>query len=551
MLYASGFMLYPFRFLEKLEMTRLACVNIFALPLQILLRRHPEWRDGPAAVVSRDQPHSPLVEVNEEARALGVTKGMKFSSALSFARGLRAGEVSEEECRQSIATLTELLQQYSPEVEPSQESQGVFWLSLAGLELMWPSIPEWAQEVYEILSDKEYPARIVVGFSKFGTMTLALGGSLANSILICKNPEIERNEARKAPLDGLPLINPRARNKLSRLGVRTLADFLKLPSAGVLRRYGHELHRVHRLASYDLELPLQPSSHKTPYIESISLEEDPEPYISGLLFLIKRALHPIWDRMIKEDKVAAALKVGLTLDDSERTLLEELIRPAEPTLQISTLIDLMRLRLESRGVPEPVRLLQVEIEPIKRPCGRQQGLFDIRPRRDLQAGSRALARIRAEFGDESVCMAKLKTAHMPEGRFEWVPLERLPDLHLQGPSLRFGSQYRPLVRRFFARPFPLEFGPHVRSIPPDDIDDPEIKEAPEYLHLPKYNNFGIQSALTRQQVKVRGGPHVVSGGWWSYPVRREYWFMESHGGMLLWVYYDRREGRWYACGRVE
>lgn len=539
-------------------MTRLACVNIFALPLQILLRRHPEWRDGPAAVVSRDQPHSPLVQVNEEARTLGVTQGMKFSSALSFARGLRSGEVSEEECRESIVALTELLQQYSPEVEPSHESQGVFWLSLAGLELMWPSIPEWAQEVYEILSDHEYTTRIVIGFSKFGTMTLALRADSkirsqrrSNNILICESPEIERNEARKAPLDGLPLISPRARKSLSRLGVGTVADFLKLPSAGVLRRYGRELHRVHRLASYDIELPLQPSSHKTPYIETISLEEDPEPYVSGLLFLIKRALHPILDRMLKEDKVAAALKVALTLDDSERTLLEEQIRPAEPTLQISTLIDLMRLRLESRGVPEPVRSLVVEIEPIKSPCGRQQGLFDVRPRRDLKAGSLALARIRAEFGDESVCLAKLKTAHMPEGRFEWVSLQRLPELDLQEPRIRFDSQSRSLVRRFFARPFPLEAGIHVRSMQSDDIEDPEIKEAPEYLYLPKYNTFGTWSALTKQPVRERGGPHVVSGGWWSYPVRREYWFMETSGGMLLWVYYNRGEGRWYACGRVE
>ena len=47
------------------------------------------------------------------------------------------------------------------------------------------------------------------------------------------------------------------------------------------------------------------------------------------------------------------------------------------------------------------------------------------------------------------------------------------------------------------------------------------------------------------------GPYVVSGGWWTRHVHREYHFAETRGGELLWVYYDRVRRRWFLQGRVE
>ena len=47
------------------------------------------------------------------------------------------------------------------------------------------------------------------------------------------------------------------------------------------------------------------------------------------------------------------------------------------------------------------------------------------------------------------------------------------------------------------------------------------------------------------------GPYVVSGGWWATPVHREYHFIETARGDLLWAYYDRRRRRWFLQGTVE
>jgi protein ImuB len=47
------------------------------------------------------------------------------------------------------------------------------------------------------------------------------------------------------------------------------------------------------------------------------------------------------------------------------------------------------------------------------------------------------------------------------------------------------------------------------------------------------------------------GPYVVSGGWWMSTVHREYHFVETQSGDLLWVYYDRRRRRWFLHGRID
>ena len=47
------------------------------------------------------------------------------------------------------------------------------------------------------------------------------------------------------------------------------------------------------------------------------------------------------------------------------------------------------------------------------------------------------------------------------------------------------------------------------------------------------------------------GPYVVSGGWWNRALHRDYHFVETQKGEILWIYYDRARRRWFLQGRVE
>src|SRR3989304_5548879 len=56
---------------------RLACVDLPAFPLQLLLKRRPEWAAQPVAVVAEDKPQGLVLWVNEKARQFGVRRAAR------------------------------------------------------------------------------------------------------------------------------------------------------------------------------------------------------------------------------------------------------------------------------------------------------------------------------------------------------------------------------------------------------------------------------------------------------------------------------------------
>ena len=75
------------------QTARIACVDLPAFPLQLLLRQHEEWRGQPAAVVAEDNPQAPLLWVSESARRVGIRTGMRYATALACDRNLQAAPV--------------------------------------------------------------------------------------------------------------------------------------------------------------------------------------------------------------------------------------------------------------------------------------------------------------------------------------------------------------------------------------------------------------------------------------------------------------------------
>jgi protein ImuB len=152
---------------------------------------------------------------------------------------------------------------------------------------------------------------------------------------------------------------------------------------------------------------------------------------------------------------------------------------------------------------------------------KQYRLLGSSPKRDLAAANRALARVRAEFGDEAVVQARLRAGHLPEGRFTWEALDTLSE-----PKARNVDTGR-LIRRIYDQPILLQ---------------PQPREAQDGWML-----LGFEQG----PVVNMSGAYIVSGGWWRRMVHREYYFSETQKGGIFWVYFDRIRRRWFLHGRVE
>ncbi|WP_168210608.1 Y-family DNA polymerase [Persicimonas caeni] len=498
-------------------MDRLACVNVIDLPLQLLLRRNPGWQERPVVVVDRDQPNGLVQWTNKYARCSRILPGMRYAQALSLKHDLHAGTVTDEEIAESVDEIARLLLDYTPVVEAAHGQPGIFWLGARGLDRLFRSFERWAKTVAEELLDKEgFYTTVVVGFSRFGTWAIAR--AKRGGMLVLDEADEQDRLVRRVPLEALH-VDPNFRDQLRKLGIGRVGELLELPPEGVRRRFGKEALLLYRRARGDLEMPLTPYKPEDDPEEHLSLGA-PETVSTKLVFWIKRYLHPLLSELERRQDKLTRLEVVFIYERAGHDKFD--VRPAEPTTDEGQILDLLRLRLDALELRGGV----VEIDLCAHTAQAQTEQLEVfvaKKKRDLGAANRALARLRAELGDEAVVRARLADGHLPEASYRWEPIDRLDEAQPDDIELR------PLVRRIRRRPEPLS---HSRlGLDLDRQRDRQRDRQDDSIEL--------------------AGPFVVSGGWWAGGVHRDYHFAQTPDGEIVWVYWDEKRQRWYRHGGFE
>jgi protein ImuB len=562
---------------------RWACVSVAALPLQLVVRRRPEWRALATVVVSEDKPQGKVLWANASALAAGVLPGHSYALALSFTSELRACVVSELEVEAATREIKALLWRFSPAIEAADET-GVFWLDASGLRRLFLSLEAWASALRQQLLALGFEASVVVGFSRFGSYAAARASGAENRSArasgagnqsarasgagnrsarasgaenrsarasgagnqIARASGAEARDVRvfaseaeeRACLERVPLacldIEPEFRDVLAKLGVHSIAGLLDLPANGLLTRFGKTAARLRALAAGEFA-PLDPDTWLAPLV-SRALLDDADSDTTRLLFVIKRLLDELLGQLALRAEALSSLALSFKLDRKRGLLELEALRPAVPTLDIVQLMDLVRLRMESLQLEVGVVEVSLEVKGVEA-AAEQLRVFAQQPRRDLAAGNRAIARLRAEFGENAVVRAVLRAGHLPEACFGWQALEEMqlpaakpapPQPAPDAESATASLARRPLIRRIHRHP-------EVLSAPARQLRD---------------DGWLIRGAQ-HGPVTHSAGPYVIVGGWWQREVHREYQYLLTRRGELLWVYQDKRRRRWFLHAEVQ
>jgi protein ImuB len=461
-----------------------------AFPLQLLAQQNPAWLEKPMAVVAEEKPQAFLLWVNEKARALGIRPGHRYAAALALSAELRAGVVSEAAVRDGVEKLTEILRRFTPVVEPAG-IPGLFWLNASGLERLYPSLDSWAEAIRETLRVSKFYASVAVGFTRFGTYAVARAYRGARAF---QSLEEEETVSRSVPLIRLD-IPPDAQETFLKLHIRTVADFLRLPPKGLLKRFGPEVHDLHRLATGELLSPCNPSPRRRSSSARWSFPRRRR-RPSGFLFFVKQLLDDLLQDSTEEPR---AREASLKLELDDRRVLEETLRPDEPTLNAAS-SGLVRLRLETLKLEAGAVELGVRADVVRKAFEQLSSSWRSRSGipRAATGPSRAL---RAELGDGAVVRAQLRDGHLPASRFEWSPLASLPEKRATPQSTG-----RSLVRRIYEKPMVLP---------------PRSRHEPDGWLL-----RGLEFGPVRDFL----GPYILSGGWWRRTVEREYYFIKMQQG---------------------
>lgn len=496
---------------------RAAAIVLPALPLQILLRDKPSWRGTPVAVAEGDGPDAPLLFVNEAARKKRLRPGARQGTARDLVPDLRTKVVPPEHVRATSDELIAALQTFSPRVEPDEHFDGCFFVDPTGLGGLYGGLSGWARTVHGYLEGRGLRAAVVVGFTRYRALAL---GRLRGGPRVLRGAKEERLSAGAVPLRELALPADLC-DGLGMLGVETLGAFLALPAGELADRFGPTAARLHGLFDGDPQLPMQPRAFDEPVQAGFAVEP-PDLDVHRLLFGIKGALHDAMGRLGARGDHLAALTLCFELEAGPDHV--ERVEAAAPTADALLILDLVRLRLSDVHLGDRVEHVTLEAEGA-RAVAEQLATPGQRPRRDLAAADRAIARLRAAYGVESVTRAELRPAHLPEARFRFAPTAEVSVPTRPGPEPAKAPP--PLVRRVLRRPRPLA------AQPPDNASEGPVLDR-------------AHGTLLRLL-----GPYRVSGGWWVREVERDYYYAETSSGAVLWLYFDRPRGRWFLHGFVD
>jgi len=502
---------------------RVACVDVPALALQLVLRAHPEWAQDPVVIVTDDRPRAPIVWANRAARAVGIHRGMCFSEAKALSSILHAEVISAHAIDDAVDELFEMLIKLTPHIEPALDQAGLFWIDPSGLSGLFGDLQRWASAIEHALLLERFVSSVVVGFSRGHVLALARS---RKGVLVVADRDAEQRAAARVALSKLE-ISVMLRDQLALLGIHTVGQMLALPGSQLRLRYGAAAGRLHDFLSGHCYSPLLPRAPAIPLVLDLQVEP-PDDDHPRLLFGLKSVLHHAVDKLVHEHQAVTALVLELKVE--RHGAQQERVETAAPTFDVLQLLDLVRLRLSSLTLLGKVEHLRVTVEHV-RVHPRQAALHalsgDETKPRDLEAAARALARLKATFGPDVVACAKLREAHLPEAKYtlESVQTVRVPQRVMIDPA-----RAQRAARRVYCAA--LEHLPEVvrKRAPQDDADC--------WL-----NAHGVAKNIV--------GPDRIAGGWWAQSVERDYYVVETSTGELLWVYHDKLRRRWLLHGVLD
>jgi protein ImuB len=287
---------------------------------------------------------------------------------------------------------------------------------------------------------------------------------------------------------------------LRAMGVVKVGELLRLPRAGLARRFGPAL-----MQALDIALARQPAPRRA-FVpkERFRARCDFETEIEHAAYL-RCALEPLMERCARflRERQAGVQRLRLKLRHRDGPATQVSLGLASITSEQRRLLDVAVQKLTHLELRAPVRGMELISGSLRALSAASLDAFaglTGAPGRDT--APQLVERLRARLGEEAVYGFCLIPEHRPEAAWR-----RVSELRAAGASQQLVAESMPRPVWLLAEPMPWS--------------KPEILQ----------------------------GPERIESGWWDGKgVARDYYVAQRLHGAKLWVFQERQSKRWYLHG---
>jgi protein ImuB len=477
-----------------------------------VIRRHPEFKEKPFVMGSRQRGPMVIDAVSPATAKKGICMGMVLADCKAIYPELMMVDTEPGRAEKLLQALAEWCIRFTPFVGVDLPD-GVI-LDISGCAHLWGGEAAYLAHIQAKLSGYGFTTKLAIADTISVAWAMARFG--AASIIECGQ---QREAVRTLPPVALRLEDA-VLARLKKLGMRTIGSFMDIPPSALRRRFGTELpKRLAQALGTQLEwiTPVQPVE---PYQQRLTSME-PIASAAGISIALQQLLETLCIRLEAEGLGLRNATLKCYCIDGVVQQIE--IGTVHPSRNVPHLFKLFEHKIATLEPDLGFEVFALEASKVEPVTDEQAAIWHAASQNDRKVAE-LLDRVAAKIGADAVSRYLPAEHHWPERAIKKaVPLweKQTTDWRMDLP--------RPV---------------HLLSVP-------EIISVTAVL--PDYPPMLFRHKGVRHTVVKADGPERIEQEWWlSDGLYRDYYIIEDENGARYWLFrsgpYDGDQPQWFLHG---
>jgi len=476
--------------------------------------KQPELSDTAFVISSISHGRSVIVASNEIAQEHGIVNGMALADARVIFPSLKVADDKPGLKEKLLSKIAEWCIRFSPFVS-IDPPDGII-IDATGCSNLWGGDDQYLSTISKKLKKCGYTTRIAIADSIGAAWGIARFSN--NSLIIQHGQHV--NALLDLPPHALRLDNNTI-DKLVKLGLRQVKDFISMPRSALRRRFGLQcIQRLNQALGLEEEIiqpliPIEPYEERLPCLEPIATA-------TGIEIALQKLLEILCKRLEQEQKgLRQAVFKCYCIDGRIETIEIGTNHPSHNQKHIFKLFEPKISTIRPELGIELFVLIAPKVEDVQH---LQQKIWENPGGLDNIQLAELLDRIAGKVGENCIHRYLPDEHYWPERSFK-----RAATLN-----------EKPSVQWIVDKPRPIQLLPNPEKIA---VTAP----IPDYPPM----NFRYKGKL--HVITNADGPERIEQEWWlQQGQHRDYYYVEDEEGKRYWIFrlghYDDQSYQWFIHG---